>query len=77
MVANFILRTEFVLFLVVLKSCLAHRLRQLTRDPNSDVRTLNLEVTSLMHYHEKHQMMFIVGLTRRKVSKIKEMMNNI
>ena len=36
------MRQSFFLFLVVLKKiCLAHELRQITRDIKSDVRTLN------------------------------------
>ena len=62
--------TEFVLFLR--KFCLAHRLRQLTRDVKSDVRTLNFK--SGVTYAPPRKTSTVV--MRRKMSKIKETANN-
>ena len=53
-------RTEFC-FSGAGKFCLAHGLRQLTRNVTSDDKILNFRSNSLMRCYEKHRMTFAEG----------------
>ena len=52
---------EFVFFSGAGKFCLAHGLRQLTRDFKMSSKCSISEVTLRMRYHEKHRMTFEEG----------------
>ena len=54
------------------KFCLAHRLRELTRDVKDDVRTLNFRSDTPFHHREKHRMTFIKVVKCKKKKKRKK-----
>ena len=66
--------TEFVIFSGAGKFCIAHVLRQLTRDVKHVVRTLNFRSDSLSYQGEKKQMMF--GKGRYATSNVKNERND-